>query len=72
MNTDALEVKINSITILKNLARNLGVHFFEYVEDVAKLCLEKMINDPFAMSIRKESAKCMKFCIRACKEQPDK
>lgn len=39
MNTDVLEVKINSIQILKNLARNLTVHFFDYVEDVAKLCL---------------------------------
>ena len=48
MNTDALEVKINSVQILKNLAKNLGVHFYEYVDDVAKLCLEKLINDPFA------------------------
>lgn len=70
MNTDALEVKINSVTILKNLARNLGVHFFEFVEDVAKLCLEKLINDPFAMTIRKESAKCMRFCIGACADHP--
>jgi hypothetical protein len=31
-----------------------------------------MINDPFAMTIRKESAKCMKFCIQACAEHPEK
>lgn len=72
MNTDALEVKINSIQILKNLARNLKEIFFEYVEDVAKLCLEKLINDPFAMTIRKESTKCMRFCIAACADYPDK
>ena len=72
MNTNALEVKINAIQILKNLARNLGVHIFDQVEDIAKLCIEKLLNDPFAMTIRKESAKCMRFCIEACCEHSDK
>jgi len=39
MNTNALELKINAIQILKNLARNLGKAMFEYVEDIAKLCI---------------------------------
>ena len=72
MNTNALEVKINAIQILKNLARNLGVHIFEQVEDIAKLCIEKLLTDPFAMTIRKEAAKCMRFCIIACEEHADK
>ena len=72
MNTNALEVKINAIQILKNLARNLGVHIFDQVEDIAKLCIEKLLTDPFAMTIRKESAKCMRFCIQACADHPEK
>lgn len=72
MNTNILEIKINSVQILKNLARNLETHFFEYVEEVGKLMLEKLITDPYAMTVRKEAAKCMRFCINACKEHPDK
>lgn len=33
--------------------------------------IEKTLCDPFAMTIRKESAKCMRFCIAACKEKPE-
>jgi len=72
MNTNILEVKINSITILKNLARNLGVHIFEHIEDIAKLCIEQLLNDPYAMTIRKESTKCMRHLIEACREHPEK
>lgn len=72
MNTYALEVKINAVQILKNLARNLGVHIFEYIEDIAKVCIEKLLEDPFAQTLRKESAKVMRFCIGACKEHPEK
>lgn len=72
MNTNALEVKINAIEILKNLAKNLEVHILDNVEDIAKLCIQKLLTDPFAMTIRKESAKCMRFLIAACKDHPDK
>lgn len=72
MNTNALEVKINAIQILKNLAQNLGTHMFDYVEDIAKLCIEELLLDPYTMSIRKESAKCMRYLISACKEHPEK
>ena len=71
MNTNALEVKINAVQILKNLARNLGASIFEHVEDISKVMIEKALCDPFAMTIRKESAKCMRFCIAACKEKPE-
>ena len=40
MNTQALELKINAVQILKNLARNLETAFYDHVEDVAKVCLE--------------------------------
>lgn len=70
MNTYALEVKINAIQILKNIARNIGKAFFDFVEDTAALLLNKSINDPFSMTIRKEAAKCMRFLIGACEEHP--
>ena len=72
MNTNVLETKISSITILKTLARNLGVQFFDCVEEVAKICIEKLLNDPYSWMIRKESMKCMRFCIAACEQHPDK
>ena len=53
MNTFALEVKTNAIKIMKSLARNLGTSFFDYVEDVAKVCLEEIIGDPFDENLRK-------------------
>ena len=72
MNTNALESKINAMQIIKNLARNLGTAFYEYVEDVAKLCIEKLLNDPYSHTLRKESGKCMRFLIGACKDYPEK
>ena len=70
MNTNALEVKINAIEILKNLAKNLGTAIFEYVEDIAKLCIESLLDFKFAQKIRHEAAKCMKFLIQACEQNP--
>ena len=72
MNTHALDVKINAIQILKNLARNLREHIFEYVEDISQVCINQLLNDPYASTIRKESAKCMRFCIDACHQHPEK
>lgn len=72
MNTNALEVKINAVQILKNLAKNLKTTMFEYTEDIAKLCIESLINNMYAQTIRRESAKCMRFLIGACKEHPEK
>lgn len=45
---------------------------YDFVEDVAKLCIEKLIKDPISYTIRKESSKCLRFCIAACKDHPDK
>jgi len=63
MNTNALEVKINAIEILKNLAKNLGSAIFDYVEEIAKLCINDLLDFKFAQKIRHESSKCMKFLI---------
>ena len=68
INTSALEVKSNAVEILKNISRNMGTSFFDYVEDVAKVCLEKLIRDPISSQVRKYSAKLMRFLIAACKE----
>jgi len=72
INTSALEVKSNAVEILKNIARNMGTSFFEYVEDVAKVCLEKLIRDTISSQVRKHAAKLMRFLIIACKENPEK
>jgi hypothetical protein len=32
--------------------------------------IEQLLTDPYAQTIRKESAKCMRFCIAACKSTP--
>ena len=71
VNTFALEVKVNAVRILKALARNLGTSFFDYVEDVAKVCLDELICDPFEDSLRKESAKTLRFCMEACSKHPE-
>jgi len=70
MNTNALEVKINAVQILKNLTRNLETSIADYVEPIAKVMIEQLLTDPYAQTIRKESAKCMRFCIAACKLTP--
>jgi len=48
----------------------LGTHFSEFVEPVAKLCLEKLLTDNYSY-LRKEGAKCMRFCIAACHGNPE-
>jgi hypothetical protein len=70
MNTNALEVKINAVQILKNLTRNLESSISDHVEPIAKVMIEQLLTDPYAQTIRKESAKCMRFCIAACKNTP--
>ena len=72
INTSALEVKSNAVEILKNIARNMGTKFYDYVEDVAKVCLEKLVRDSISSQIRKHSAKLMRFLIAACQDYPDK
>ena len=52
MNTNALEMKINAVEILKTIARNLENSFFDYVEPCAKVCIEKLLTDPFAQAVR--------------------
>ena len=71
MNTDAIEVKINAIVIIKLLAHNLGESFYEYVEDVASTCLEKLILDPYDDNIKGETRKCMRALIACCFKHPD-
>ena len=53
INTSSLEVKTQAVEILKNITRNLGTSFFDYVEDVAKVCLEELICDPLTSQIRR-------------------
>jgi len=71
MNTNALESKINAVTILKTLARNLGTSFYDWVDEVGKTCIP-LINDQYSYALRRQSSKCMRFLIGACKEQPEK
>jgi hypothetical protein len=49
----------------------LLIPFYDHVEDVGKVMVE-LIKDPYAHTLRKESAKCMRFCIAACKDHPDR
>ncbi len=32
LNTNALEAKINSVQVIKELVKNLGTSFYEYIE----------------------------------------
>lgn len=72
MDTFALESKVHALNIVKTIARNMETNFFEYVEPVAQLCLEKLMNDRLNTAVRVQSAKCMRFMIGACENQPEK
>lgn len=72
MDTFALESKVHALNIVKTIARNMGVNFFDYVEPIAQLCLEKLMNDRLNTAVRVQSAKCMRFMVGACEEQPEK
>ena len=56
-----MEVKSNAVKIMKSLARNLGTSFSDYVEDVATVCLEENIHDPFDDNLRKHTAKTLRY-----------
>jgi len=71
LHTSALEIKVNAIEIIKNLARNMGKAFHEHVNPVAKMCLEKLMCDPYDEDIRRHSMKAMRFCIAACKDNDE-
>jgi hypothetical protein len=53
LHTSSLEIKINAIEIIKNLARNMGKAFHDHVNPVAKVCLEKLMCDRYDEDIRK-------------------
>jgi len=72
INTGAMEVKSNAIEILKNITRNLGTSFYDYVEDTATIVITSLLRDEFAYGTRKQSAKLMRFLIGACKDYPEK
>jgi len=55
---------------MKLLAHNLGETFFEHVEDIAKLCLENLILDPYDDTVKHESRKLMRACIECCYKKP--
>jgi len=72
INTGAMEVKSNAIEILKNITRNLGTSFYDYVEDTATIVITSLLRDDLAYGTRKQSAKLMRFLIGACKDYPEK
>lgn len=72
MDTSALETKIQAIGVMKDIARNMGTKFYDYVETVAELCLGKLMNERLTESVRHQSAKCMRFCVAACAEHPER
>jgi hypothetical protein len=66
MNTTALENKINAINIVKNLASSLGTGFFEYVEQVATLIKEQLLQYPYSKAVRKAAAQTVVILLNAC------
>lgn len=66
MNTTALENKIDAIRVTSSVASALGVHFFDYVEPVAKLVVEQLIHDKFSSSVRKNSTKLCAPLLECC------
>ena len=44
MNTAALENKISAVQIIKDLAKSLGPHFFDYVEPVSTLLVQELMH----------------------------
>ena len=72
MDTYALESKIQSLSVCKDIARNMGTAFYDYVEDVAEICIGKLMKDRLSISIRSQSAKLMRFCVAACEEHPER
>ena len=72
MDTFALESKIQAITVCKDIARNMGTSFYEHVEDVAEICLSKLMRDRIAMTVRAQSSKLMRFCVASCEDHPER
>ena len=69
MNTSALEVKLNAVVVMRNIIRNMGPLFYDYIDEVANVCLDKLLLDP-SSRMRIESSKCMRACIEAAKDNP--
>lgn len=57
---------------MKDIARNMGTKFYEQVETVAEVCLGQLMTDRLTQSVRQQAAKCMRFCIAACSEHPER
>lgn len=72
MDTSALEAKTAAITVMKDIARNMGTKFYDFVETVAELLLGQLMNDRLTQEVRHQSAKCMRFCVAACEDHPER
>ena len=65
MNTVALELKINAVTIIQALTRHAGHSYEEYVDKTLELIVE-LIGYPYSYTVRKASWKTVDHLLMCC------
>jgi hypothetical protein len=68
MNTTKLENKINAVITIKSIARSLQTEFFDHIDTYSKLCVETLMSDMYASTVRQHSTKTLKFLLDACQD----
>ena len=66
MNTTALENMISAVKVTRSIAQEMGSHFEEYIEELAKLITSDLIHNKFSSSVRKEATRMCSSLIFCC------
>ena len=66
MNTTALENMISAVKVTRSISQEMGSHFEEYIEELAKLITSDLIHNKFSSSVRKEATRMCSSLIFCC------
>ena len=66
MNTTALENMISAVKVTRSIAQEMGSHFEEYIEELARLITSDLIHNKFSSSVRKEATRMCSSLIFCC------
>lgn len=71
LNTNALEAKINGVQVIKELVKNLGGSFFEYIEPTWQT-LQTVFKYEYSKNVRENVWETCQYLIQACPDHATK
>lgn len=71
LNTNALEAKINAVQVIKELSKNLGTYFYDYIEPTWG-AISAFFDYKYSKAVRENIWETCEYLIDACPEEATK